>query len=130
MRQRGRQATNVITVEGGRRRLEPPADLTATEAAIFREIIATCSADHFVDSDRHLLVSFVQATLLSRKAAKTLETDATALQIWDKATKMQATLATRLRLAPQARTDPKALARKQAAHRPPSAYDLMKDQDD
>jgi hypothetical protein len=125
VKQRGRRsAANVIALEGGRRRLEPPNDLAPNEAALFREIVATCSPDHFVESDRYLLVSFVQSTLLSRKAAKVLHTDASALQVWDRATKMQATLATRLRLAPQARTDPKSIARKQAAHLP-SAYDTM-----
>jgi len=33
------------------------------------------------------------------------------LALWEKATRMQATLATRLRLSPQARTDPKTIGR-------------------
>jgi hypothetical protein len=44
--------------------------------------------------------------------------------IGEKATRMQATLATRLRLAPQALTDPKTLARRWGNHHP-SAYELM-----
>jgi hypothetical protein len=70
-----------------------------------------CSAKHFVPSDLPLLISFVQATLLSRKAIAKAAGDKDALATWEKATRMQATLATRLRLAPQSRTDPKTLAR-------------------
>ena len=54
-----------------------------------------------------MLVSYVQATLLSRVTAR----DPKMIAVWEKATRMQATLATRLRLAPQSRTDPKTLAR-------------------
>jgi hypothetical protein len=60
-----------------------------------------------------LLVSYVQATLLSRQAIKNAGKDTVALATWEKATRMQATLATRLRLAPQSRMDPKTLARQQ-----------------
>jgi hypothetical protein len=63
-----------------------------------------------VPSDLPLLVSYVQATLLSRQAVAGASTDAAALALWEKATRMQATLATRLRLSPQARLDPKTLA--------------------
>jgi hypothetical protein len=48
--------------------------------------------------------------------------------VWEKATRMQATLATRLRLAPQARIDPATLTRRREKT-PPSAYDLMRDDD-
>jgi len=127
MNKRGRPSIGdltVVPIERGRQRLEPPADLSATEASLFRSIVANCSPDHFVPSDVPLLVSYIQSTLLSRRAAKALATDAAALNVWDRATRMQATLATRLRLAPQARSDPKAVTRKLAAHRP-SYYDTV-----
>jgi hypothetical protein len=77
-----------------------------------------------VQSDLPLLVSYVQATLLARRAATALAKDISMIAIWEKATRMQATLATRLRLAPQARSDPKTIARGSANHNP-SAYDSM-----
>ena len=125
---RGRQssaALSVIPIERGRQRLQPPQDLSATEAALFRSIVTQCAPDHFAESDAPLLTSFVQSTILSRKAAKALTSgDASALPVWDRATRMQATLATRLRLAPQSRADPKTVARRLAGHRP-SVYDEM-----
>jgi hypothetical protein len=111
------------------RRLSPPADLPADEAALFREIISNTAPDHFVPSDLPLLISYVQSTRLSRRAAVALHKDASLITVWEKATRMQATLATRLRLAPQSRVDPKTLARRTADVRP-SAYDLMGLDDD
>jgi hypothetical protein len=74
-------------------------------------LVNACAADHFVKSDMPLLISYVQSTLLSRSAIKKAATDKAALAVWDRATKMQATLATRLRLAPQSRIDPKTVGR-------------------
>jgi hypothetical protein len=68
---------------------------------LFRKLIADCAPDHFVPSDRPLLVSYVQATLLARRAAKSMTTDASFAAAFEKAVKIQAMLATRLRLAPQ-----------------------------
>jgi phage terminase small subunit len=108
----------------GAARLKPPADLTREEQELFRHMVGVCAPDHFVESDVPLLVNYCQATLLCRRASEKLREDASWINIWDKAGRMQATLATRLRLAPQARTDPKTVARKGAGHKP-SAYDLM-----
>jgi hypothetical protein len=58
-----------------------------------------------------LLISYVQSTLLSRHAIKQLPRDPKMLRTFETAARIQATLATRLRLAPQARTDPKTIAR-------------------
>ena len=124
MGKRGRHSSNVIPISSGRRRIEPPSDLTPIEARTFREVVANCPSSQFVESDIPLLVSFCQATLLSRKAAKALASDPGALIVWDRAVKVQAMLAMRLRLAPSSRSDPKVLARRVAAHRP-SAYDTM-----
>jgi hypothetical protein len=87
--------------------------------------VGSCAPEHFVASDRPLLVSYVQATLLSRSAAAAVAEGATGMQVWERATRMQATLATRLRLAPQSRADPKTVARQQAGYRP-SPYDSMR----
>lgn len=79
---------------------------------MFTELVDACTPDHFRVSDEPLLISFVQATLLSRQAVAKAATDSAALTLWEKATKMQATLATRLRLSPQTRLDPKTVARR------------------
>jgi hypothetical protein len=51
-------------------------------------------------------VSYVQATLMARQTVRDPEQVAT----WDKAVRLQAMLATRLRLTPQSRSDPKTTA--------------------
>jgi hypothetical protein len=113
MRQRGRRsAAALVTLPPDstpQNRLEPPADLLDVERELFTRLINTCHPTHFVESDTPLLVSFVQATLLARETAN----KPPKVAVWEKAVKVQAMLATRLRLAPQARMDPKSLARKQ-----------------
>ena len=132
MAKRGRTSAANAAVRrfpSSRTALRSPADLAADEARLFRELVASCAPDHFVASDVPLLVSYVQATKFSRRAAEKLDKDASMLVVWERATKVQAMLATRLRLAPQARTDPKTLARRQSGFRP-SAYDTMDFSDD
>jgi len=114
MRKRGRKSGDeltVINVNGDPPRLDPPPTLTDPERALFVEIVQACSPKHFVPSDVPLVVSYVQATLLSRQAVTNAATTPAMLALWEKATRMQATLATRLRLSPQARTDPKTIGR-------------------
>ena len=64
-----------------------------------------------------LLVSFVQAAVLARSlastSAKLSKPDPTEIGSWEKATRVMAMLATRLRLAPQARNDPKTVGVRQ-----------------
>ena len=127
MKQRGRQSAAALSVPKlaqGAARLKPPADLTREEQELFRHMVGVCAPEHFHESDVPLIVNYVQATLLCRRAAEKLREDASWINIWDKAGRMQATLATRLRLAPQARTDPKTIGRKQGGPLP-SAYQLM-----
>ncbi len=96
-----------------RRRLAPPSTLNDAERALFQEIVGSCSPKHFVLSDRSLLVTFVKATLLAEQASRDAATDDGELARWEKACRVQATLATRLRLSPQARADPKSILRQQ-----------------
>jgi hypothetical protein len=98
------------------RSLTAPSGLSADERAQFNELVGSCDPRHFVKSDTPLLVSYVQSTLLSRRAASQMRRDPDMVTVWEKATRMQATLATRLRLAPQARTDPLTIARQHAAY--------------
>ena len=87
---------------------------------LFVELINACSPQHFVQSDLPLLVSFVQSTLLTRDTAR----DPSKVAIWEKAVRVQATLATRLRLAPQARTEPKTIARHAAQRVGPAPWEV------
>jgi hypothetical protein len=133
MRQRGRKTTDhlaALSVNGDPPRLQPPAHLNDHERALFVELIEACSPRHFVASDLPLLASYVQAILLSRSAVKDAAEDPAMLVLWEKATRMQATLATRLRLSPQSRTDPKTIGGMQQASGPPNPWDDVEETKD
>jgi hypothetical protein len=84
-------------------RLQPPPHLNDDERSLFDELVGACDPRHFVESDLPLLASYVQATLIARDAARA----PSKIVLWEKAVRMQATLATRLRLSPQSRIDRK-----------------------
>jgi hypothetical protein len=65
-----------------------------------------------------LLVSFVQATLLARRTVR--DPDVTN---WEKAARVQMALATKLRLSPQSRLDPKTVARRQPERTGPAPWE-------
>jgi len=121
MRQRGRRsAATLVAIDltGKPSRLTPPSSLNDDEQALFSELVGACDASHFRESDLPLLISYVQSTLISRAAAH----DPDRIVLWEKATRMQATLATRLRLSPQSRIDPKTIGRQQS-HPGPFPWD-------
>lgn len=111
MTQRGRKsaAANlvVINVDGKPPKLTPPAFLNEAERTLFLELIDATDTRHFRPTDTPLLVSYVQATLLARSTTHDPQKVAT----WEKAVRVQVSLATRLRLSPQSRTDPKTIGR-------------------
>jgi len=114
MMQRGRKTADHLTalsLSGDPPRLLPPAHLDHSERRLFVELTEACSPRHFVPSDAPLLANYVSATLLSRFAVKKAAKDPAMLALWEKATRIQASLATRLRLSPQARLDPKTVGR-------------------
>ena len=115
-----------LAVNGDGPRLEPPAYLTEPERALFAELVAVCPAQQFVASDVPLLASYVQATILARSAVKRAGKDSRALSTWEKATKVQAMLSTKLRLTPHSRTDPKTIGHHVRAQRPLSVYEQMR----
>jgi hypothetical protein len=121
MQQRGRKSTAglaALNVTGKPSRLTPPSSLNDDEQALFSELVGACDASHFRESDLPLLISYVQSTMISRAAAH----DPDRIVLWEKATRMQATLATRLRLSPQSRIDPKTIGRQQP-HPGPRPWD-------
>jgi hypothetical protein len=62
-------AINVISIEGLPPRGDAPRGLSKAERALFDQIVKACDPRHFVESDGPLLVSYVQATLMSRQTA-------------------------------------------------------------
>jgi hypothetical protein len=78
-------------------------------------LVGACDQAHFRSSDLPLLASYVQASVIARDAAR----DASKIMLWERAVRMQATLATRLRLSPQSRIDPKTLGRQEPQGAPP-----------
>ena len=115
MKQRGRKSAAslaALSIDGQPLRLDPPADLSDAERNVFVEVTNACGSRHFVASDLPLLVSFAQTTVIARGAATSAASDLQALAVWEKAVRLQAMLATRLRLSPQSRLDPKTVARR------------------
>jgi hypothetical protein len=51
-----------VPIDVARKPIEPPADLKAQEAAIFRQVVASCDANHFRKSDIPILTAFATAT--------------------------------------------------------------------
>jgi hypothetical protein len=129
MQQRGRKSSaTIVALDFSSSRLTAPPTLNKAERALFNEIVLTTDPRHFVRSDLPLLISYVQATLLSRRTVAKLGTNPTLINVWEKATRVAAMLATRLRLAPQARTS-HATAARHASATPLSYYDRMDDDD-
>src|SRR5215207_9779610 len=110
MRQRGRRPSHLISVpvDGSPSRLVPPSVLQDQERELFEELVGATAPSHLRASDVPLLVSFIQATIWARHAVRRDDLDG-----WERAVRVQATLATKLRLSPQTRIDPKTLGRQQ-----------------
>jgi hypothetical protein len=98
--------------------LKPPSNLTPNEARIFREVISSNPATLFHKSDSPLLVSYVQAIDLGHAAKKGALKNPKLAHVWERATRVQSILATKLRLTPRSRTDTKMLSRKLRDHQP------------
>jgi hypothetical protein len=84
--------------------------MSTDERALFAELVDSCDPRHFIKSDLPLLISFIQATLLVRRLAAKLN-NSEAIADWERGVRVMAMLATRLRLAPQARLSTKAIGR-------------------
>jgi hypothetical protein len=90
----------------GRRRLTPPTSLTKPEQAIFDAIAADNA--HLTATDTALLASYAQAVVKTMKLAK----EKGAVADWERAARVAAMLATKLRITPQATTDPQSIGRR------------------
>lgn len=99
-------------------RLSPPRDLSASEARLFRELVSSVPPDHFLKSDLLLVGSYVQAASLSRQLGKRVAKEPQLAGAWERVTRTQALLATRLRLTPRGRIDRTMMGRKAANYQP------------
>ena len=128
----------IVASAKSRRRLEPRTGCSVAIATAFREIVDSISADHFVESDGPLVERYAAGIVLARLAEKNLALHGYVIgsnrsgqpqqnpwcSVLAQADKVIATLATRLRLAPQSRMDPKTVgraARKRITVAPPWA---------
>ena len=117
---------------GALTRLRPADDMSADAAAAFRHITASTAPGHFVEADRDLLHRYCQAIADARQADRELASGGFVvggkpsawLQVQREANKAIATLATRLRLSPQSRIDPKT-AGSRMPRGAPSVYNLL-----
>jgi hypothetical protein len=110
MLQRGRRSSNSLAqpnVDGKPARLSPPTSLTPKEREVFVDLVAAVDARHFRESDLPLLISYVQASVMAQAAARKGDT-----KTWERVTRVQAMLATKLRVSPQTRLDPRTVARR------------------
>ena len=105
-------------------RLIPPAFLTNAERALFTEIIEGTDLRHFVVGDLPLIVSYVKVSLLVRDAPDDV-TDEKTVAAWGCAVRVQAMLATKLRLSPQTRSHPRTVARE--PRQGPQPWEIVRD---
>jgi hypothetical protein len=122
--------TLLPAVDGRPARLRPRAEASATVRRIFSDLVASVPVEHFRPGDADLIEQLSQSIALARQAYAELEANGPVIDgraspwnvVLEKAHRSSVALAARLRLCPQARTDPKTVGRQ---NRPaPSAYDL------
>jgi hypothetical protein len=133
MLQRGRQSTaslSVAPLQSYGNQLSPPAELSAPEKQVFKEIVSSVSRDHFAPSDTFLIGAYAQAVVAARTFAKQLSRRPELTDRWAQAVKVQGIIATKLRLAPQSRYDAlRAGRRGKQAKQTASAYDHIELED-
>jgi len=119
MEGRGRKSTAALSVVATSlpQRMAPPQDLTESQAALWREIVAGKPVDWFAADNAPLLVEYVRAVDMGNRLA--LEIEATLagtadhslkdlLNMRDKEAKRATSIATKLRLTQQSRYTPQA----------------------
>jgi hypothetical protein len=80
---RGRKSAeelSLVNLASARKPIEPPAGLKPQEAAIFRQTVAACAANHFRKADIPVLTAFATATHLSRFYAELIGESADAFR--------------------------------------------------
>jgi phage terminase small subunit len=106
--------------------LKSPASLSKAEATIFNYLVKAAGPKHWRAEDAPLLARYVEAICLAEQAAEGLRKFGAVVDgkvspwitIQEKAVRNIVALSMRLRLSPQARLDPKTLARDDPNKRP------------
>lgn len=136
--QRGRRKhhLNVVHLDVTRARptLTPPTSLSATDRAMFKEIVANVHGKTFVKSDEPLLISYILIAGVIRKlASKAAQSpEPRTIMSLERMLRVQANVATKLRLSPQSRLDRKqagAYAAEPKQDRP-AWHSILDDDDD
>jgi phage terminase small subunit len=115
---------SVVQLRPGANALRPPDDLPANVVKAFRAVVANSASGHLRPCDVPLIVSYAEATLIARKAARCAlkNPDPEMLAMWDRAVRAQIALATKLRMTPHSRSHPLRTARKLRDHAPPPPW--------
>lgn len=111
MPRQSRASLEVIPIERHLRRIEAPAHLSEAEKTLFKSITAQCHPQHFVQSDAELLAAYCQACILTSLAFAAAMESPDQLSTWERSARTMASLATKLRLCPNARVNPLTLTR-------------------
>lgn len=128
MSKRGRRSAaeaeieNVVDFQKVRETMLIPSDKAAPEIRqIFAQIVTSAPTDHFKRIDCHLIEAYAQAIWTSQKAFAEMQRHGLcpvsvkgacdAVKVHDTAIKQMMSLATKLRLTPQATTEPKTAGR-------------------
>jgi hypothetical protein len=102
--------SKLTVIDTQRTRLKPPETLTKKEREIFSEIVDSSDPRGFRRAELPVLVAYVQAISFSQwYTLKLSEGDSSYHRLWLDATKLVALLASRLRLAPSTRLQPKSV---------------------
>jgi len=123
-----------IRADGSSTRIEPPRNLTKTEATLFNEIVRSLEPKHFAKSDAPLLSRYcknlVQADIASGHLDREGAVDANGklnswLRVQEKLDRTIVALASKLRLCPSARIGPRDAHRRATNARELSYYERM-----
>ena len=127
---------SVVRVDGRPNYIDAPSGLSADHRRLFGEIVRSMPPEHFRQGDVPLLVRYVEAITMTERAGREMEAsggpviagvDALVTNPWfgvqQRSARMVAVLATRLRMSPQSRRDPKTVHR--AGARRSSVYDEL-----
>lgn len=118
-------------VDGSPRYVSPPPGLGATEHQLFHDVVRTMPPEHFRQCDVPLLLRFVEATAMCDRAGREMENSGGpvvdgAVNPWfgiqQRCAKMVSVIATRLRMTPHSRRDPKTVGRH---HQKLNVYDRI-----
>lgn len=56
-----------------RKRLKPPVGMSASEQHVWKEMVNSCDAEHFIDSDIPLMVGFCQVFVQQQRAMEQMK---------------------------------------------------------